>query len=79
MNCGRDLLEKLIAAQPDDPELLSRLAVVFETQGQEERSIRLLEPIRERIGTTEGARILGLADAQRRPSRAGLEVASPVH
>ena len=51
------------AAHPGDPELSSRLAAVYEAQGQEERAVALLEPIRRPLGTTEGARILGLADA----------------
>jgi tetratricopeptide (TPR) repeat protein len=60
----RALLEKLVSAHPGDPELASRLAAVFEAQGQEERCVALLEPLRGQLGTTEGARILGLADAR---------------
>ncbi len=59
----RSLLEVLVSAHSGEPELCSRLAAVYEAQGQEERSIALLEPIRTQLGTTEGARILGLADA----------------
>ena len=60
----RGLLEKLVSTHPDDVELASRLAAVYEAQGEEGRSIALLEPIRARLGSTEGARILGLADAR---------------
>jgi hypothetical protein len=73
----RELLEKLVAAHPDDPEIVSRLAGVFEATGQEERALRLLEPIRERLGTTEGARILGLADARRGQANLALGLLRP--
>jgi len=60
----RGLLEALVSAHPGDVELASRLAAVYEAQGQEDRAAALLEPMRTRLGTTEGARILGLADAR---------------
>ncbi len=59
------LLEPLVAAHPGDPELTSRLAVVYEARRQVDRAVTMLEPLRARLGTTEGARILGLADARR--------------
>ncbi len=59
------LLESLVAASPGDMDLVSRLAAVYEAQGQGERALAILEPLRGKLGTTEGARILGLADAQR--------------
>jgi tetratricopeptide (TPR) repeat protein len=61
----RGLLERLVAARPDDPELVSRLAAVHEAQGEDERAVALLEPLRARLSATEGARILGLADVRR--------------
>jgi hypothetical protein len=61
----RSLLEPLVAAHPDDPQLASRLAAVYEVRGQDERGAALLEPLRDRLGLTEGARILGMADARR--------------
>ena len=61
----RSLLERLVAARPDDPELVSRLAAVHEAGGQDELAVALLEPLLARLGTTEGARILGLADVRR--------------
>jgi predicted negative regulator of RcsB-dependent stress response len=61
----RGLLEPQVAAHPDDPELVSRLATVYESQGQVSRAVAMLEPLRARLGTTEGARILGLADVRR--------------
>ena len=42
----RGLLEPLVAAHPDDPELASRLAAVYEAQGQDERAVAMLEPLR---------------------------------
>jgi tetratricopeptide (TPR) repeat protein len=56
----RPLLEKLAAKQPDDIEMLSALAVVCEYQGDASRCERLLAPHRERLGTSEGARVLGM-------------------
>jgi hypothetical protein len=60
----RGLLEKLVTAHPSDVDLASRLAAVYEAQGHEDLSVKLLEPLRTRLGTSEGARILGIADAR---------------
>ena len=60
----RELLEKAVASAPDDSDLASQLAAVYEAQGQEARCASLLEVHRGRLGTTEGARILGLIDAR---------------
>ncbi len=54
-----------MADRRDDAALVSRLASVHEVEGQDERASALLEPLRARLGTTDGARILGLADVRR--------------
>ena len=59
------LLETLVADRPDDPGSISRLAAVHEARGQDDRAVALLEPLRSRLGTAEGARILGLGDVRR--------------
>ncbi|MDB5313975.1 MAG: hypothetical protein JWO38_8177 [Gemmataceae bacterium] len=55
----RQLLEKLAAKAPDDPEIASRLAVVYEEQGERDRCEKLLAPFEGRLGTLDGAAILG--------------------
>ncbi|OAI48398.1 hypothetical protein AYO44_07125 [Planctomycetaceae bacterium SCGC AG-212-F19] len=55
----RDLLEILVKQQPDDPELASRLAVLYESQNEGARCEALLAPHAQRLGSMEGARILG--------------------
>jgi tetratricopeptide (TPR) repeat protein len=60
----RELLERAVAAAPGDPEWVLRLAVLDESTGQPERSGKRLEPLRATLGTTEGARVLGLLDAR---------------
>jgi tetratricopeptide (TPR) repeat protein len=59
-----ELLEKVVAANPSDPEWASRLAVDCEARGQLDRCEKILEPLRARLGELEGARVLGLADAR---------------
>jgi hypothetical protein len=55
----RRLLERLVAQTPDDAELASRLAVVYEAQGELGRCEALLAPHADRLGVREGAAILG--------------------
>jgi tetratricopeptide (TPR) repeat protein len=52
-------LEQAVARQPDDVELASQLAVVYEARGQLPKCEALLTPHRPRLALTEGARILG--------------------
>ena len=58
------LLEAVVAADPSDPEWASRLAVDYESRNQLDRTEKILEPLRSRLGELEGARILGQADAR---------------
>ncbi len=67
----RPLLEKLVAANPQDVELAVELALALEAEGQAgtknggedpgARIAKLLAPHREKLGTGEGARLLGQA------------------
>ena len=59
-----DLLEKIVAAEPSDPEWSSRLATDYESKGQLDRCEKILEPLRANLGESEGGRILGLIDAR---------------
>jgi tetratricopeptide (TPR) repeat protein len=52
-------LEKLSAAHPGDLELLGKLAVVYERGRQWDRCEKMLKPHEQKLGVTEGARILG--------------------
>lgn len=54
------VLERLTAERPDDVELLSKLAVVYESSRQRDRCQKLLEPHVKELGVTEGARVLGM-------------------
>jgi hypothetical protein len=55
----RALLERLVAQSPDDPDLASRLAVLYELQGDMAKCESLLAAHANRLGILEGARILG--------------------
>jgi hypothetical protein len=67
----RPLLEKLVAANPQDVDLAVQLALVWEQDAEEEsgkhsgsddngaRIVKLLAPLRDKLGTGEGARLLG--------------------
>jgi Tfp pilus assembly protein PilF len=53
------VLKKLVAREPEDPEAASRLALIYEKQGQPGWCKDLLLPHVDHLGSTEGARILG--------------------
>jgi hypothetical protein len=53
------LLEQLVVKEPDDPEAASQLAVLYEAKKQLDKCEKLLAPHAGRLGTREGARILG--------------------
>jgi hypothetical protein len=55
----RKLLERLTAADPQDVDAASRLAVVYEAQGESGRCEKLLAPLAARLGERDGAAILG--------------------
>jgi hypothetical protein len=55
----RPLLERLVAEAPDDLDTVARLAVVYEAEQQWDKCEGLLKPQLKKLGTSEGARILG--------------------
>jgi tetratricopeptide (TPR) repeat protein len=55
----RKLLERLVPADPQNSDLASQLAVVYESQDELDRCEKLLAPHAPRLGASEGARILG--------------------
>jgi hypothetical protein len=60
----RDALERAVKNEPNDPDAASRLAVVYEAQNELAKCEPLLAPLAKRLGTSEGARILGHIYAQ---------------
>ena len=61
---ARELLERVVAQSPSDVEMVSRLAVLEEAQNKLDRCARLLESLRDKLGESEGARVLGMIDAR---------------
>jgi hypothetical protein len=59
LTARRKLLEHLTAADPQDVDAASRLAVVYEAQGEPARCEKLLAPLAARLGERDGAAILG--------------------
>ena len=55
-----NLLERIVAQTPGDPALASDLAVLYEDHDETDKCKALLMPLRDKLGLTEGARILGL-------------------
>ncbi len=55
----RSLLEQAVAKAPQDLEPAVQLALVYEAQDELPRCEKLLAPHAAKLGTTEGARILG--------------------
>ena len=54
-----DLLKAAIAAKPDNMNRVVELALIYEAGKQMEECVKLLLPYRQKLGATEGARILG--------------------
>jgi hypothetical protein len=79
-NAYEAVLSARIAAEPDDLELLSEYAGILElrdAEGDHAKLIALLEPRRESLGTTEGARILGQHDADQGNLDTALQLLRP--
>src|ERR1051325_3357402 len=53
------LLKESIAAHPDNTNRVVELAVIYEVDNQLGESVKLLLPYQQKLGATEGARILG--------------------
>jgi tetratricopeptide (TPR) repeat protein len=54
-----DLLKLAIAARPDNTNRVVELALIYEADRQLDKSVKVLLPYRQKLGATEGARILG--------------------
>ena len=55
----QEIWERASAAHADDPDIASQLAIVYEGKNQLEKCEKLLAPFVQKLGTREGARILG--------------------
>ncbi len=53
------LLQQVLTKKPDDTNRAVELALIFESEPNPEASARTLLPFKGRLGSTEGARILG--------------------
>lgn len=53
------LLLKAVKANPNDPMMVSELALVYEKQRKTKANLKLLAPLASKLGESEGARILG--------------------
>jgi len=54
-----DLLKQTIAATSDNTNRVVELALIYENDQQMDECVKLLTPYRQKLGATEGARILG--------------------
>ncbi len=59
------LLLGVVKADPDDMEAMAELAMIYEARGEDQACIDLLEPYKDRLGDTQGARVLGQMYAAR--------------
>ena len=77
--CARrqELLERVVSREPDDLEAASELALVYEEEGQVARCEAVLAPHRDRLGTREGARVLGQLYARHGKSELAFPLLSP--
>jgi tetratricopeptide (TPR) repeat protein len=54
-----ELLKEILAAKPNNVDCAVELALVYETDEHLDDAVKVLRPVREQLGSTEGARILG--------------------
>jgi len=59
------ILEQLVKTTPNDLDVLSELAVSYEARREFDKCEKLLEPHAAKLGTREGARVLGQIYAQK--------------
>lgn len=55
----RELLEKMVQKKPQDLDTIIRLALAYEAEGRRTKIEKLLRPHKDKLGTGEGARLLG--------------------
>ena len=61
----RELLEAIVTEAPDDAVYCEKLAILHEGEGELEQAFALLDPVSDKLGSGEGARILGQLLVQR--------------
>lgn len=72
-----ELLEKAVVADPQNVVLVCQVASACEARGETERCVKLLEPVRAKLGITEGARILGQIYARQDRSEDSYQLLMP--
>jgi hypothetical protein len=72
-----DLLKAVIAAHPDRLDRVGELAALYEARQQWQECEQLLTPYGSRLGSTEGARILGMRLLERGDSRNAIALLMP--
>jgi hypothetical protein len=73
----RGVLERLQAAKPQDVAITVRLAAALADEGNLERAVALLQPLKDKLADTEGARILGQHYAAQGDFAAAYELLAP--
>jgi tetratricopeptide (TPR) repeat protein len=71
------ILERIIAKDPKDVGAASELAILYEGRKQPEKCRELLEPVADKLGSTEGARILGEIYAREDKTEEAFKLLSP--
>ncbi len=71
------LLEQAVAKEPQNVDLASRLALIYEGREEMEKCTTLLTPHKERLGGSEGARILGQIYARQGDAEASFPLLAP--
>jgi hypothetical protein len=73
----QQVLQNIVAREPDNLDALGRLASCYQARGQWSRCEELLTPHRARLGITEGARALGQVYARQGKLDAALALLQP--
>ena len=73
----RDILEEIVKKSPDDFEAITELAMAYDDLGQRNKCEFLLEPHKDKLGTTRAALILGRIYFDRNKDEEALKLLHP--
>lgn len=71
------ILERINAKDPKDVDAASELAIIFEGRKQTDKCREVLAPVADKLGSTEGARILGEIYAREDKTEDAFKLLSP--
>ena len=71
------LLKRMVSLNPDNIESTAELAVIYDKKGKKDKCLSLLEPLSNKLGTTEGARILGSIYLDKGKNEEALKIIEP--